>query len=192
MLRCSDPAGTPWRSEAYDAKGLFYVASFDKNFVQQQVAYPKSGTRYLFDGRRSSSTSPAEVTATGHGVERTRGAILIHNQRLAVMEYHDIARLDPPMMLNGKSLVRLRITGTRTITPPLSGEHQDFMNYFDPETGFLFGGENLLPDADGKLSLSGQPAQLVQPGEPGFDDNVPAFDCGNLSFNVTDEKASHS
>lgn len=59
-------------------------------------------------------------------------------------------------------------------------------------SGFLFGGENLVPNADGKLSLSGQPAHLIQPDEPGFDDNVPAFDCGNLSFNVTDEKASHS
>ena len=192
VLHCAAPDAAPWRWEAYDDTGSTYVGSFDLDFVQIKTVFPGSGLRFDYDMTQSSSTAPAEVAQTGHGTERMKGEILLRDQRVNVLEYHDIARLDPPMLLDGTSLVRLRVSGTRTITPPLRAERQDFMNYYDPQTGILLGGESLLRDADGKMTLSGQPAQLIHPGEPGFDGTSPRFDCQTLSFNVTDKKAFHS
>lgn len=191
VLRCNDPAGWPWRAEVFDAEGLRYVSSFTKDFVQVQVRLPAIGLAFDYDPELSSSTPPVEMAETGHGVERVKGFMSFGGQSLAVVTYNEIRRVEP-LDLDGRRLVSFRVVGTRTTSPPLQAEAHDFMNYLDPETGALFGGESLLPGPDGKLSQDGRPAALAFPGDPGFDAKVPVFDCGNLSFNQADEKADFS
>lgn len=191
VLRCNDPAGWPWRAEVHDAEGLRYVSSFTKDFVQVQVSLPGIALAFDYDPSQSSSTAPSEMAETGHGVERVKGFMSLGDQSLTVMTYNEITRV-AALEVDGRDLVSFRVVGTRTTTPPLRAEPHDFMNYFDVETGALFGGESLLPGPDGKLSLEGRPAALAFPGDPGFDAKVPVFDCGNLSFNQADEKADFS
>lgn len=191
MLRCGAPLAMPWRAEVYDGEGLRQVSSFTQDFVQLRVQLPRFGIAFDHDPAQSSSTPPAEMAETGEGIERLKGHITAGGQRLVVMTFNRIARVEP-IELDGRKLVGFRITGTRTISPPIQAEAHDYMNYFDPETGVLFGGESLLPGPDGKTSLDGRPAALAFPGDPGFDAKVPVFDCGNLSFNQADEKADFS
>lgn len=191
MLRCGAPEALPWRAEVYDAEGLRQVSSFTQDFVQLRIQLPRFGIAFEHDPAMSSSTPPAEMAETGRGIERVRGFLTVGDRRLAVMFYNEIVRGEP-MELDGRNLMGLRFKGTRTISPPIQAEAHDYMNYYDPETGALFGGESLLPGPDGKLSLDGRPAALAFPGDPGFDAKVPVFDCGNLSFNQADEKADFS
>lgn len=192
VLRCTGLSPIEWRAESFDDTGLRYASTFDADFVQIRVAYPQRGQYFFNDMSRSFSTPPAEIIRTGRGVEVIHGQFRQGARAWVTTGDHKVLRLDPPFTISGTDLTRLRFFGTDTYSAPLVAEPVDFMNYVDPVTGALLGGESLLPDETGEMSLWGQPVELSRPGEPGFDAKMPKFDCATLSFNETDEKADKS
>ncbi len=67
--------------------------------------------------------------------------------------------------------------------------HTKSVIYFDPVSGVFFQGEGeqLSPATDDEISHT--PAAIILPGEPGFDQPHPTYDCGDLSFLHSDIKA---
>ena len=190
--RCDAAEGYAWRSTGHDKEGLFYVSTFTEDFVPLEVGFPRAGHGYSFDAKTSFSTPPLQTVASGQGQEVNLGVIHLYGLQKPISETQTMARVDPPLELDGVTLQRIEITGTRIMPAPVPAIDQHFMNYFDPVSGVLFGGENLIASPDGSLSDAGRPAAIFRQGQPGFDSPYPTFDCGNLSLNFTDEKATHS
>ena len=73
---------------------------------------------------------------------------------------------------------------------PLLTTHD--VNYYDPDLGFVIFGESKTTAGDTKQDYNWVPVVITKPGEKGFLSPEPAYGCGELSLNFTDEKAEHS
>ncbi|OYU41384.1 MAG: hypothetical protein CFE33_04870 [Pseudorhodobacter sp. PARRP1] len=129
-----------------------------------------------------------DIIATGGGGSLEFGTLIVMGLKKPISEA-TLLKSEPDLEISGRSLHRFSTTITVQYPPPVPEVNGVGMVYFDQPTGVMFTGERQMewPPSDAKMPHS--PAAIILPGEPGFDQPHPTYDCGNLSYNHLDKKA---
>lgn len=192
ILQCGPGDREIWRTEASNSDGLHYVEHGSRD-GSISIHADASGRGGFFSDPSASRTTPfAEIAASGSGSSLTVGTFDLFGAQKTMTIAAELSRLDPPLTLDGVTLTR--IAGNAVVTMPQPMPQVTIKNvlYFDPVSGAAFEGESEAswPPPDGDEQPT--PAAIILPGEPGFDEPHPTYDCGNLSYNHLDIKADQA
>lgn len=193
QLRCGTGDAAFWRSERFDSgEGFSSVSHWDQHYGMMEEQSETGNIHIVYDPTTSFSDSPLDVIAKGTGALAQIGTM---SMRGIEKPYSLIAQLKlgpNEVQISGRSLHRFSATIATQYPPPMPVINGIASIYFDEPTGVLFDGEREMewPPSDGKIPAT--PAAIILPGEPGFDEPHPTYDCGNLSYNDLDIKADQA
>lgn len=187
-MRCGSGETAFWRLENSDGDGFAFVSHADAHYSMTEFR-DNEGLRIIIDPAKSYADLPLDVIANGKGRVVQIGTMSVWGLTKPISLIAELAAQPDPLELDGRRLDRIRGTIAAQLPPPVPLLNGTSMIYFDQPTGVLFEGETKMdwPPSDGEIPNA--PAAIIMPGEPGFDEPHPTYDCGNLSFNHLDIKA---
>jgi hypothetical protein len=191
-LMCGSGKTAFWRSETYNLAGADGVSHSDQHYSLLEEQDADGQFRVVNNPMKSFADSPAEVIAKGTGNFLQIGTVTLFGIQKPVSASGTMTQEPDALQLSGRSLHRFSLDVAMKLPPPMPVINGSGIAYFDAPTGVLFEGEMNFdwPPSDG--SIPSEPAALILPGQPGFDEPFPTYDCGDISLYSTDEKADRS
>ncbi len=192
QLMCGSGDAAFWRSEEYRFQGLNGVSHTDQQYRLIADQYTNGEFDFIIDPTKSFADTPLTVIAKGTGGYAQVGTLSMFGLTKPVSLTATLRSEPIELQLSGRSLHRFAVTFAMQLPPPMKAVKGNGVSYFDAPTGVFFDGEL---EFDGKALLSeisSKPAAIILPGEPGFDEPFPTYDCGDISLNLMDEKADRS
>lgn len=173
--RCeADAAGDQWRAD-FDQEGLFYLSriDFETQWVESFDVGPKV-TQTLdanpVDGASFSGLLSTDYDSFAFQLSKDDGA-------------HSIVRgfdrlTGKKVVIDGINLEQTEFEFTETDDDGKVLRQAKGNEYIHPKWRLFFSGQSEWPQEDGSVSkLEGSPVQFVMPGEPGFANTQPIFEC---------------
>lgn len=192
QLRCGDGASEYWRVELADIEGPSSVTTNDSahNLIRFESI---DGNMSVFaDPAQSFADLPQDIIASGHGAMAQIGMISVMGIRKPVSIRAEIASEPDEVLISGRRFHRFDAVYLVQLPPPMPLIHGTGKTYFDAVTGVLFEGEQQMEWPKDDDNIPSAPAAIILPGETGFDQPYPTYDCGQVSMNLSDEKANRS
>ena len=176
--RCeAAPAGTVWEVH-YDHEGVFSLSVYDSDFQWLDSQYFRDGTREYLAGDAPDPASLGELLETG----RDTYAFVIREEgpdgsRDVVHQGYD-ALTGRSVTIDGVDLLETEFVSSAM--DAMSGEEifsvAGNQYVLAEERLFFLGPDNFLQDGQ-ESSNDFSPVQFIHPGEPGFTDMTPLYDC---------------
>ena len=190
-MRCGTGKSAFWRQENIDGDGYVSVSHADSRYNVTEFQ-DGEGLKIVTDSAKSYADLPIDVIKNGKGSLAQIGTMSVWGISKPISLVAQLDAQSTPLELNGRRLDRILGTVVVQMAPPMPPLNGTSMYYYDQPTGVLFEGETEMewPASDGKIPHT--PAAIILPGEPGFDEPHPTYDCGNLSFNHPDIKADQA
>ena len=190
-MRCGSGETAFWRLENLentDGEDYAFVSHADSRYNVTDFQ-DGSGLKIVTDPTKSYADLPIDVIKSGKGSLAQIGTLSVWGITKPISLVAQLDAKPEPLELDGRRLDRIFGTVVVQMAPPMPPLHGTSMFYYDQPTGVLFEGETEIdwPSSEGEIPNA--PAAIIMPGEPGFDEPHPTYDCGNLSFNHLDIKA---
>ncbi len=171
-----------FRTENYTAEGFDFITLETLAHNPIIVGDPSGDFFVQFDPESTQSTPPDQVIATGHGASR-QTAVLSMMGLTKPLTAEGIITLDPvTVRLGGIALRRFNVTLALSAPAPVGMVTADAKYYYDSARGLMFEGEAEGFFGSEEFDVPTAPAKIFLPGQVGFGDIIPKFDCGEISF----------
>jgi hypothetical protein len=192
QLFCGMGEAAFWRSETFNLEGPDGVSHTDQHYSLIEYQDASGDFGIVTDPAKSFADTPLDVIAKGKGEMAQIGTVSMFGIKKPVSALATMTFEPDELQLSGRSLHRFSVVVAMQLPPPMPLINGTGIVYFDVPTGVLFDGEMQMdwPPSDDKFATA--PAAIILPGQPGFDQPYPTYDCGDISLNLTDEKADRS
>ncbi|WP_282603900.1 hypothetical protein [Paracoccus sp. PARArs4] len=188
VYRCdADPQG--WqRTALFDRDGLYYLSAIDAETRWMESQSTRTGILDRLVENAPDDASFSGLVATGEDsfdfwTQSTSGELLHHvgGDRLT----------GETVTIDGQPLERTEFELTTTDGSGKVLIRRHGSQYISREFGRFFGGLETARDWSGKTEKSDDsPAAFALPGEAGFGDTTPQFDCDQLLSQIPQERAA--
>lgn len=187
--RCAaDPEGDQWRAD-FDQEGVFFYSriDFEGQWVESYTLNPT--VRQKLDPIRADSASFSELLETGidtwdFGMSRDDGSAS------AARGYDRLT--GRTVVIDGITLSETEIDFTETDIMGNVLRRARGTEYLHPDWRLFFAGPGETDLGDGRwLPIDGSPVEFIFPGEDGFLDTQPKYDCDVLSAELPVLRVSH-
>jgi len=177
--RCpADPSGDQWRAD-FDQEGVFFFSRIDSEgqWVESYTLNPT--VRQVLDPLRADSASFSELLASGidtwdFGMTRDDGTAN------GARGYDRLT--GRTVVIDGITLQETEVDFIETDVLGNTVRRARGNEYIHPEWRLFFAGPGETDLGDGQwLPINGSPVEFIFPGETGFLDTQPKYDCDLLS-----------
>ncbi|MDM7931723.1 hypothetical protein [Tabrizicola sp.] len=180
--RClGDAEGDQWRAD-FDQEGVFFYSriDFEGQWVESYTLNPT--VRQVLDSQRADSASFSELLETGidtwdFGMTRNDGS---------ASQARGYDRLTGrTVVIDGITLSETEVEFIESDVMGNTLRRAQGNEYLHPEWRLFFAGPGETDLGDGRwIPIDGSPVEFIFPGEDGFLDTQPKYDCDVLSANA--------
>lgn len=176
LYRCTqDKPGDQWRAD-FGINGAFFVSKIDRETQWVESLDLETGNHETLQPGAADPASLSTLLSTG----RDESDFSTVNEKGVVRHFKAYDALTgQSVTIDGVPLQRTKYEMTATAADGTVLWKSSGHEYVSAKWRTFLAGAGLWEDKAGKRPYDNSPARLIQPGQPGFAETVPEYDCSN-------------